>query len=140
WSNSPLLLGLTQVVGHANIDAACRPVFRNLRDILWRNRGASAAEHSWPAAAGPDRSTWRSCSARRSCSAWSAVRRPGRTRRPRSSGLSATDRNSLDREFKRRIGAHGMELIGAFFGVLTGHWPSVFPKQRPNIKDTCTPS
>jgi hypothetical protein len=33
-----------------------------------------------------------------------------------------------------------LELIGTFFNVFAGHWPAVFPEQRSNIQDTCTPS
>ena len=48
--NRPLLLRLAQVICHADVDVARGPVLRDFGDILRRNRGARAGEHSSPAA------------------------------------------------------------------------------------------
>ena len=126
--NRPLLLGLAQVVGHADVDVARGPIRRNLRDILRRNHAARAAEQS--AARPPVRR--RSAQRRRRPPA--PPPGPPRPRTAASPDAPAADRHSLHRQLERRAGAHGFDLIRAFLEVLAGDGPAVFPQQRADIE------
>src|SRR5262249_33639205 len=88
WLNRPLLLGLTHVVAHANVNVTRRPFRRNLSDILCRARFADACED-------PTSSTGRACI----------------TSRPSSSHGPAAHGKSFHGKLESSPGAQGFDLI-----------------------------
>src|SRR5262249_34608216 len=121
WLNRPLLLSLTHIVAHPNVNITRRLFRRNLRDILCRDRFACAREH--PA---PTRRAW--VTARRACCAtgpcWRRAPSPGAASHGEPPYGKPKD-HALNDRFK---------LISTTLQVFTGDRPTVFPLQRADVE------
>ncbi len=110
--DGPLLLGLAQVVGHADVDVAGRPVLsRPVRHPAAESRRPVPPNIPPPAAPPP----------------------PGPP--PRAPlRASAAHRYTLHGQLECRTGADGFDFVRAFLEVVAGDGPAVRPQQRPDVQ------